>query len=64
MDQSISAIIGAVIFTAFVVGLAQSIASIPFFIIVLIVVVLMGTSAFELIKEQLGWGASKEASKK
>ena len=50
MDESISSFIGAVIFTLFVGGLAESIASVPFWIIVLFVIGLMGLDTVEIIK--------------
>lgn len=57
MDQSISAVIGAIIFTAFVAGLAESIGATPFIIIVLIVVVAMGFCVVQVIKET--WKSEK-----
>ena len=57
MDEAISAIFGAIIFTAFVGGLAESIGTIPFYLIVILVVVLMGYEAYEEV--QKGWSAYK-----
>lgn len=53
MDESISAIIGALIFSAFVAGLAESIGAIPFILIVSIVIVLMGIDTIEVVKKAL-----------
>ncbi len=63
MDQSISAVIGAIIFTAFVAGLAESIGAIPFIVIVLIAVVSMGYSVVQLVKETWGSEQSNQTSK-
>ena len=57
MDESISSIIGAVIFTAFVAGLAESIGSVPFWIIVLFVIALMSIDTVQIIKTS--WGNYK-----
>ena len=62
MDQTISAIIGAIIFIAFTAGLAESIGSIPFFLIVGIVIVLMGFGTIEVIKKSLKNGNSNNSS--
>ena len=63
MDQTISAVIVAIIFTAFVTGLAESIGAIPFIIIVLIVVTAMGYGVVEMFKEQWKSGNSNQTSK-
>ena len=55
MDQSISAVIGAIIFTAFAAGLAESIGSPPFVIIVAIVIGMMGYDTYQVIRES--WGS-------
>ena len=51
MDISISAILGAIVFAAFVLGLAQSIGSLPFILIVVFVVGLMAFDTVQVIKE-------------
>lgn len=51
MDQKISAVIGAVIFTAFVAGLAESIGATPFIIIVSLVVIMVGIGVVQTIRE-------------
>ena len=51
MDISISAIMGAIVFAAFVLGLAQSIGSLPFILIVVFVVGLMAFDTVQVIKE-------------
>ena len=63
MDQSISAVLGAIVFAAFTLGLAESIGSIPFFIIVLGVVSIMGYSVYEVVREQLFSGKSDNSTK-
>ena len=63
MDQSISAIIGAIIFTAFVAGLAESIGAIPFIVIVLIAVMSMGYSVVQLVRETWRSEQSNQTSK-
>ena len=63
MDQSISAVLGAIIFAAFTLGLAESIGAIPFIIIVIIVLVLMGISIVQVVKEGLKSGNSNQSSK-
>lgn len=57
MDHAVSAVLGAVIFTAFVVGLADSIDAPPFYIIVAVVVGLMGYETYEVVRH--GWKAFK-----
>ena len=63
MDQSISAVIGAMIFAVFTAGLAESIGAAPFIIIVIIVIGLVGVDTYEVIKEQLFSGNSNKPSK-
>ena len=63
MDQSISAVIGAIIFIAFTAGLAESIGAIPFILIVGLVIVLVVINTWETIKESLANGNSKKISK-
>ena len=60
MDQAFTAVIGAIIFSAFVLGLAESISAVPFFVIVGLVVVAMSYGVFEVVKEWLKPGNSKE----
>lgn len=62
MDQSITTVIGAVIFGAFVIGLAESIGAIPFFVIVGIVVLLMAIDSVETIRDALKIGDSNDSS--
>lgn len=64
MDRTITVIIGATIFSAFVLGLAESIDSVPFVVIVVFVVVLMSIDAFELIREQFRFGKARKDGKK
>ncbi len=63
MDQIFSAIIGGIIFAAFVAGLAESIGAIPFIIIVALVIGLMSFDVYQLIKETLKPGNSNRSSK-
>jgi len=56
MDLVFSALIGAIIFTAFAAGLAESIGTAPFFIIVGFVIFLMGLDTYQTVKEQLKSG--------
>ena len=56
MDQSISAILGAIIFIAFAAGLAESIGSIPFYIIVGSVIFMLGIDTVQLIRDQIKSG--------
>lgn len=63
MDQSISAIIGAIIFISFVAGLANSIGSIPFFLIVGSVILMLGVDTVQLIRGQIKSGKPKPSSK-
>ena len=63
MDQSISAVLGALIFSAFVLGLAESIGSIPFFVIVSLVVGFMGFETYQFIKEVMKSENSEMASR-
>ena len=51
MDHAISAVIGAILFAAFVLGLAESIGSIAFFVIVFLVVGLLIADTRDVIKE-------------
>lgn len=53
MDNMISGIIAAVIFVAFVAGLAHSIAEPPFIVIVGIVCIMMGVDVYQSIKSGL-----------
>ena len=53
MDNLISGLIAAIVFIAFVAGLAQSIAVIPFGIIVAIVIAMMLTDYIGSAKEGL-----------
>jgi len=50
MDNLISAILAAIVFTAFVAGLAESIGEPPFIAIVGIVIVLMSIDVVQSIK--------------
>ena len=63
MDQSISAVIGAIIFAAFAAGLAESIGAAPFIIIVIVVIGLVGVSTYQVIKEQLNANNGNNSSK-
>lgn len=63
MDQKISAVIGAIIFTAFVAGLAESIGALPFIFIVAFVILLMGIDTVQTIREQARSRKSNEPSK-
>ena len=60
MGQAFTAVVGAIIFSAFVLGLAESISAIPFFVIVGLVVVAMSYGVFEVVKEWLKPGISKK----
>lgn len=60
MGLVFSALIGATIFTAFAAGLAESIGTIPFFIIVGFVIFLMGLDTYQTVMEQLKLGKSKK----
>ncbi|MBF0276797.1 MAG: hypothetical protein HQM13_03365 [SAR324 cluster bacterium] len=51
MDNLISGIISALVFIAFVGGLAESIGAIPFIIIVVIVIIMMLVVLVESVKE-------------
>ena len=62
MDQVITTVIGMIIFTAFVAGLAESIGALPFIIIVSLVVAAMGYNAFEVFTQWLKPGNSKKSS--
>ena len=62
MDEAISAVIGGIIFFAFVVGLAESIGALPFILIVALVVAAMGYGAFEVVMKWLKPGNSKKSS--
>ena len=53
MDNMISAIIGFVIFVAFVAGLAESIGEVPFIVIVASVCVMLGIDVYQSIKQGL-----------
>ena len=53
MDLAFSAIIGAIVFVAFTAGLAESINTPPFYVIVGLVIVLMGLDTFQTFKEQI-----------
>lgn len=63
MDQSISAIIGAIIFIAFTAGLAESIDAAPFVIIVMIVIGFVCIETYQVIKEQMNAKNRKNPSK-
>ncbi len=63
MDQIFSAIIGGIIFSAFVAGLAESIGAIPFIIIVTVVIGFMSIDVYQLIKDTLKSGNSSQSSK-
>ena len=63
MDQIISAIIGGIIFAAFVAGLAESIGAIPFIIIVTVVIGFMSIDVYQLIRDTLKSGNSSQSSK-
>ncbi len=58
MDGAISAIIGAIIFTAFVAGLAESIGAVSFILIVFLAVILMGIDTVQVVKSSLAGGKS------
>ena len=60
MGQAFSYVLGAIIFAAFVLGLAESISAAPFFVIVGIVVAAMSYGVFEVVKEWLKPGIPKE----
>lgn len=53
MDLAFSSIIGAIIFTAFTAGLAESINTPPFYIIVGLVIAMMLVDTYQTLKEQL-----------
>ena len=55
MDQAISTLIGVLIFAAFALGLATSIGTAPFIIIVLIVLGMAITDAKEVVDENTDW---------
>ena len=63
MDQAISAVIGAIIFTWFTAGLAESIGSIPFILIVALVIGLVGYNTWEMVKEGIQSSKSEKSSK-
>ena len=63
MDQSISAVIGALIFAAFAAGLAESIGAAPFIIIVIVVIGLVSVCTYQVIKEQLFSSNSNNSAK-
>ena len=63
MDQSISAVIGAVIFAWFTIGLAESIGAIPFIVIVGLVIVLMTIDVVQLVKDRWNPKDSNQSSK-
>lgn len=52
MDLVFSALVGAIIFTAFTAGLAESIGTLPFYIIVGSVIFMMGLDTYQTIREQ------------
>lgn len=52
MDLAFSAILGALIFTAFVGGLAESIGTLPFSVIVGGVILMMAIDTYQTIKDQ------------
>lgn len=58
MDRVISTIAGALLFFWFTAGLAESIGSIPFYIIVAIVIGMMGYDAYQTVLE---WKHSNKA---
>lgn len=53
MDNLISSAIAVVVFLAFVIGLAVSIKSIPFAVIILAVTIMVGIEFFQSAKEGL-----------
>ncbi len=53
MDQAISSVIGAIIFAAFVGGLANSIGAVPFFVIVGLVIAVTFLETSEVVREAL-----------
>ncbi len=63
MDQIFSAIIGGIIFSAFVAGLAESIGAIPFIIIVTVVIGLMSFDVYQLYRDTMKPGKSSRSSK-
>lgn len=60
MDNMISGVIGVAVFTAFVAGLADSIASVPFIIIVGIVLLMV----FSDLRQSIKAGFAEERAKK
>ena len=55
MDHSISSILGAILFAAFTIGLAESIGSAAFFIIVFIVVGMAFVDTKEVVGANTNW---------
>jgi len=53
MDEAISSVMGAILFAAFTGGLAESINSIPFYVIVGIVIGLMATDTVETVRDKI-----------
>ncbi len=64
MDNLITGLIAAVIFIAFVAGLAETIATIPFAIIVAIVIGLMLTDFVQSVKQGFREEKKKKAANK
>lgn len=60
MDQAISAVIGGLLFAAFVAGLAESIRSPAFIFIVFLVISLMVLDVYQTVKENALTGKSKK----
>lgn len=60
MDLAFSALIGALIFAAFTGGLAESINTPPFYVIVGLVIAMMGVATYQTIKKQFKSGKSKK----
>ena len=63
MDNLITGLIAAVIFIAFVAGLAESISAIPFAIIVAVVIVMMLADLGQSVKQGFREGKNNAAKK-
>lgn len=61
MDNLISSAIAVAVFLAFVIGLAVSIESIPFAVIILIVTIMVGIEFFQSAKKGLKNDVNKKA---
>lgn len=60
MDLAFSALVGAIIFTAFTAGLAESIGTLPFFVIVGSVIAMMLVDTYQTIRAQFIRGKSNK----